>query len=257
VPVDPTPWSPLGLRIARRRNLTGTRASREGWIEVEDEGSQLVALALDAAPGMDIIDACAGAGGKTLALASILSGGEERPGGRPRGTITACDISGDKLAELERRARGAGVADRIRAVRIAPEGPLPDGIAPADLVLVDAPCSGFGTLRRNPELKLRHGPDDVRAFATLQRAILERFLPLMKPGGRIAYATCSILAEENEDVAAAFAAAHPEIEEAASAWAAAHLPAACPEGTRLRIDPVTAGTDGFFVAMWRRMPIVR
>jgi 16S rRNA (cytosine967-C5)-methyltransferase len=251
VPLEPTPWSPLGLRIARRRNLTGTRASREGWIEVEDEGSQLVALSLDASPGMDVIDACAGAGGKTLALAGILLAGERASGTRG-GTLTACDISGEKLAELGRRARDAGVADRIHPVVIAPEGPLPDRIRQADLILVDAPCSGFGTLRRNPELKLRHGPDDIRAFAALQRAILERFLPLVRPGGRIAYASCSILAEENEQVAAAFSAAHPEIEEAGSVWAAAHLPAACREGSRLRIDPVTAGTDGFFVAMWRR-----
>jgi 16S rRNA (cytosine967-C5)-methyltransferase len=249
--VEPTPLSPIGLRIARRRNLTGTTASREGWIEVEDEGSQLTVLSLDAAPGMDVIDACAGAGGKALALAGILFGGEP-PGGGRAGSLTACDVSREKLGELERRARDAGIADRIRRALIAPEGPLPAAIGPADLVLVDAPCSGLGTLRRNPELKLRHGPEDVRAHARLQRAILERFLPLVKPGGRIAYATCSILAEENEEVAAAFAAAHPGLEEVASTWAATHLPAACREGTRLRIDPVTAGTDGFFVAMWRR-----
>ena len=109
------------------------------------------------------------------------------------------------------------------------------------------------TLRRSPELKLRHGPAAIEAFAALQRSILERFAPLLRPGGRLAYITCSILAAENEEVARAFGAAHPELHEVESAWGRESLPAACREGARLRLDPVRTGTDGFFIALWQRV----
>ncbi len=145
----------------------------------------------------------------------------------------------------------AGVEDRIRIVPISAEGPLPPDLPPADLVLIDAPCSGFGTLRRSPDLKLRYGPGDVTAFARTQRAILERFAPLVEPGGRIAYVTCSVLAEENEEVAASFGAAHPELEEWVPEWGRTHLPPECFCGAYVRLDPVRTGTDGFFLAMWR------
>jgi 16S rRNA (cytosine967-C5)-methyltransferase len=249
VTVEATPWSPAGLRLRRRVNLAGTRVVRSGTVEVEDEGSQIVALALDLRPGQSVIDACAGAGGKTLAMAASLLA--PRPG-HPAGSIAACDVSASKLQELERRARRAGVHEAVRTFLLAPGGPLPGGLGPADVILIDAPCSGTGTLRRNPELKLRHGPGDVARFADLQRSLLERFLPLLKPGGRIAYATCSLLAAENEEVAGAFAAAHPELEESPSTFAATHLPPACVEGGRIRIDPASAGTDGFFMGVWRR-----
>jgi 16S rRNA (cytosine967-C5)-methyltransferase len=122
----------------------------------------------------------------------------------------------------------------------------------ADLVLVDAPCSGLGTLRRNPDLKLRHGPEDVERFQRLQLEILRRWAPRVRPGGRLAYATCSILRAENEEVAEVFAAEHPAFEPCPSAWAAEHLPAQCRSGCAVRLDPVLTGTDGFFVTIWRR-----
>jgi 16S rRNA (cytosine967-C5)-methyltransferase len=241
--IELTPWSPAGLRLARRKNLSSTRASREGWIQVEDEGSQVAVRALDAPPGASVIDACAGAGGKTLALADIVLG-------EKAGSITACDVHEGRLEELARRARDAGVLGRIRIAPIPPGGPLPGKPRPADLVLVDAPCSGLGTLRRNPELKLRWTPGDIPRFAALQASILERFLPLVRPGGRLAYVTCSILAEENEDVARGFERAHPDLVRHEPRWAMENLPSACVRDRAVRIDPATAGTDGFFVVSW-------
>jgi 16S rRNA (cytosine967-C5)-methyltransferase len=117
---------------------------------------------------------------------------------------------------------------------------------------VDAPCSGLGTLRRSPDLKLRHVHEDVTAFAALQRSILERFSGRVKPGGRLAYATCSILREENEDVALDFAAAHPEFKTCPSEWARAHLPPGCVQDGFVHLDPALTRTDGFFLALWKR-----
>jgi len=241
--IELTPWSPAGLRLARRKNLSATRASRESWIEVEDEGSQVAVRALDAAPGISVLDACAGAGGKALALADIVLREKE-------GSITACDIHPGRLEELGRRAREAGVLGRIRIAPVSAEGPLPRELRPADLVLIDAPCSGLGTLRRNPELKLRWTPEDIGRFAALQTSLLERFLPLVRPGGRIAYVTCSILAEENEDVARTFERAHPDLVRHEPRWAMDNLPRTCVRDRSVRIDPAAAGTDGFFVVSW-------
>ena len=249
--VAPTPWSPLGLRLAGRTNLGGTSPSKEGWIEVEDEGSQIMVLATDCHAGLTVLDACAGAGGKTLAVADVLFRDSTRPPHRDS-QLVACDIDAPRLGQLSKRARGAQVTDLIQVVSIDREGPLPPDIPTADLVLVDAPCSGTGTLRRNPDLKLRYGPADIQKFARHQRVILERFASCVKPGGKLAYITCSLLREENEDVAQAFSKAHPEFEESASEWAAAHLPPACSHGSWVTIDPVKTGTDGFFMAGWRK-----
>jgi 16S rRNA (cytosine967-C5)-methyltransferase len=251
--VTPTPLSPLGLRLAGRANLTATRSSRKGWIEVADEGSQLIALSLDPAPGEVIIDACAGAGGKTLALADIVLRAHARGEGLlPAAALYGCDPLPEKLDELCRRARDGALEEWITPIRIETLGPLPPALPAAHLVLVDAPCSGLGTLRRNPELKLRYGPEDIAAFARTQREILERFAPLVRPGGRLAYSTCSLLAAENEGVARAFAGAHPEFEPLRSDWARARLPLPALDGDFIRLDPLRTGTDGFFLAMWRR-----
>ena len=250
-----TPWSPLGLRLPQRRNLTSSAANRKGWIEVADEGSQIVSLSLDAQPGTIILDACAGAGGKTLILADLLLGPEdagEAIGTWRRSRFITCDIAGDKLAELRRRARDAGIEDWVGTHELEPDGPLPRQVPVADLVLVDAPCSGLGTLRRNPELKRRYGAEDIAQFAKLQREILERFSERVRPGGRLAYATCSILQEENENVALAFTDAHPEFRPYTSQWAAKRLPAACNDRGFVRLDPATTQTDAFFLAQWQR-----
>jgi 16S rRNA (cytosine967-C5)-methyltransferase len=250
-----TSHSPLGLRLGGRRNLTATTASRRSWAEVQDEGSQLAVVCAEPAPGMTVIDACAGSGGKALALADLLSGavrGRPDPQVLPPGRILACDVAPEKLAELARRARESGVEELIEIVPVAPEAELPATLPPADLVLVDAPCSGLGTLRRNPELKLRYGPAEVEELARLQRSILERFATLVKRGGRLVYVTCSILRQEGEEVAAAFARDHPEFEGSISQWAEQRLPGACLRGHCVHLDPVLTGTDAFFIAIWRK-----
>jgi len=252
-PVSTTPWSPLGLRIGRRLNLAGTAASRSGWIEVEDEGSQVIALAVDSPRSGVIVDACAGAGGKTLALADLVLGPAARRQHAPASPlIVACDVSRSRLDKLTARAAKAGLENLLRIVCIPPEGDLPPSVPEADLILVDAPCSGLGTLRRSPDMKLRHGPEDVDRFRRLQVAILDRWAPRVRRGGRLAYATCSILRAENEEVAETFGASHPEFAVSPSEWALEHLPAGCHRQGFIHIDPLLTQTDGFFLALWRK-----
>jgi 16S rRNA (cytosine967-C5)-methyltransferase len=256
IPVELTPLSPFGLRLEGRKNLTATKASRKGLIEVADEGTQLVVACLEAEPGSVVVDACAGAGGKSLALADCLDvafRGDQQVAQLPRGKVVACETDTAKLDELLRRAEEAGVADGIVTVPIAAEGRLPSTVPQADLVLVDAPCTGLGTLRRSPELKSRYTGADVARFAAQGGQILARFADRVKPGGRIAYVTCSLLEEENEGVAAAFTRDHPEFEPAPSAWAAARLSPRCLQENFVRLDPLRSQTDGFFLAMWRRV----
>jgi 16S rRNA (cytosine967-C5)-methyltransferase len=244
--VRPTSFSPLGLRLPGRRNIGKFLSTHSGWIEVQDEGSQLAALAADPGPDDLVIDACAGAGGKTLALLDL------RDARKGRGRMHACDVSDDRLRELDRRAQLLDVK-ALAIHRVEPEGPLPPGLpAAADLVLVDAPCSGSGTLRRSPELKYRYGRDELSRFAALQGRILRRFAPLVRQGGRLVYATCSLFEEENGAVVDAFLAERPEFEEVRSEAAAAILPQAAFAGRRLRLDPVSTGTDGYFLAVMAR-----
>lgn len=250
----PTPWSPRGLRLAKRLNLGSSSAYREGWVEVADEGTQLVVLALEPEEGSTVIDACAGAGGKTLALADLLLAPQRGPDAAspspPR--LLACDISTSRLDELARRALRAGVHRYLEIIPLSDPETVPGDMLPADLVLIDAPCSGLGTLRRNPDLKLRHGPEDIARFHGAQRDLLERWAPLVRSGGRLAYVTCSILRAENEEVAGEFGARHPEFTVSSSRWAEEHLPGECLRGGYLHLDPVVPGTDGFFLALWRR-----
>jgi 16S rRNA (cytosine967-C5)-methyltransferase len=250
----PTPWSPRGLRLAKRLNLGSSGAYRDGWVEVADEGTQLVALALEPAEGSTVVDACAGAGGKTLALADLLLAPEGTPGNSSRAAprLLACDISSSRLDKLMRRALRAGVHHHVGIIPLPESGAFPTDLPRADLVLIDAPCSGLGTLRRNPELKMRHGPPDIDRFQGAQLHLLERWAPLVRPGGRLAYVTCSILRAENEEVAGSFSARHPEFTLCTSRWAKEHLPAGCLRGGHLHLDPVIPGTDGFFLAQWRR-----
>jgi 16S rRNA (cytosine967-C5)-methyltransferase len=240
----PTPYSPAGIRLAGKPALHRLALFQRGAVEVQDEGSQLLAYLLAPRRGEMVADYCAGAGGKTLALAMIMRG---------TGRIYAMDVSARRLAELAPRAARAGVTNvhalvlsgeaDARAKRLA--GKL-------DRVLVDAPCSGFGTLRRNPDLKWRHDARAVAELAAKQRAILEAASRLAKPGGRLVYATCSILPEENETVADAFAAAHPEFAElpCQALLEAQRISLAC--GGRLRLWPHQHGCDGFFAAAFER-----
>lgn len=237
-----TPYSPWGIRLGKRI-ASGARAFTEGLAEPQDEGSQLLALLVAAQPGETVIDFCAGAGGKTLALAATM---------RDRGRLIAADSSAGRLARLAPRLERAGVAcvETRPLVADDPE-PFPDLVGQADAVLVDAPCSGTGTWRRNPELRLR--PVDTAALAGQQLAILERAARLVRPGGRLIYATCSLLAAENEAVVDAFLARHPDY--AADPAAGQHWPPLAKllgPDLRLRLLPQRHGSDGFFAAPLRR-----
>lgn len=216
-----TPQSPLGLRLAKRGALQATPAFRDGWIEPQDEGSQLLALHVNAQPGETVVDFCAGGGGKTLALAAQMQN---------RGRLYACDTRRASLDKLRLRAQraGAGLADLV-TLRDESDPVLAPLREKADAVLVDAPCTGSGTLRRNPERRL-HTPD-LAALAATQLSILIGASRLVKKGGRLLYATCSLLAEENEAVVEKFLRSQP------------HFTAANPP---LRLLPHRDDTDGFF-----------
>jgi 16S rRNA (cytosine967-C5)-methyltransferase len=239
-----TPYSPAGVRLKQKPAINHHALFRDGLIEVQDEGSQVLAWLLAPRRGEMIADYCAGAGGKTLALAMLMRG---------TGRIYATDISAKRLAALGPRAARAQVSN-IHPVALAGEN---DARAKRlagklDRVLVDAPCSGFGTLRRNPDLKWRHGPDAVRELAEKQRRILDAAARLLKSGGRLLYATCSILRQENESVVDAFEAAHAEFTKVHSGNILAAHKVPLDTGERLRLWPHVHGTDGFFAAVFER-----
>lgn len=250
---EATPHSPLGIRLQGKPPLAKVPVFANGDVEVQDEGSQLLALLLDAKRGEMVVDFCAGAGGKTLAIGAAM---------RNSGRLYAFDTSGHRLDGLKPRLARSGLSN-VHPVAIAHERDerIKRLAGKIDRVLVDAPCSGLGTLRRSPDLKWRQTPQSVAAQASLQQAILASAARLLKPGGRLVYATCSLLRDENEAVAEAFGTAHPDFEpeNAAALLAAAKVPAAeslcAPEGGRfLRLWPHRHGTDGFFAAVWRKKP---
>jgi 16S rRNA (cytosine967-C5)-methyltransferase len=207
-----------------------------GQAEVQDAGSQIVSLAAHAQPGQSVVDLCAGGGGKTLALAAAM---------RNEGRILATDIDRSRLSRLAPRAAKAGVT--IVETRLLDPNreaaALDDRAGTADCVLIDAPCSGTGTWRRNPEARWRLTPDRLDRFATQQRHVLEVGAPLVRPGGALVYIVCSLLDAEGVDQVDGFLADHP-------GWFAdpLDLPAGTPRGSGLRLDPASHGTDGFFVA---------
>lgn len=238
----PTRLARDGLHLETRRNVYDLPAFRDGSFELQDEGSQLVAELVAPPPGGRVIDACAGAGGKSLALASTMMN---------QGRIAALDVSQRKLDELRQRARRAGVTN-LQATVIERDGPLL--FAPADRVVVDAPCSGLGVVRRNPETKWRLAPADITELAALQLVILERGAPLVRPGGRIVYATCSILEEENGGVVTRFLERHPEfVLMPAKEILGRERAASLGDGEVLRLWPQIHDTDGFFAAVLRRV----
>lgn len=234
----PTPLSPLGLRLPEAIGVEDSEAWAAGQIEVQDEGSQLLALAGSAAPGETVLDLCAGAGGKTLALAAEMGNS---------GRLVASDTDRARLSKMDPRLKRAGVT--IVEPRLLDPGrereALADLVDSPDLVLVDAPCSGTGTWRRNPELRWRLTPKRLTNYVKLQAYLLDLAAELVRPGGRILYAVCSLLAEEGRGQAAAFegrSAMVPELGAMAGGRAA---------GTGRILAPAHDGTDGFFVARWR------
>lgn len=248
-----TPFSPWGLRIEGKPALTKLDAFVRGAIEVQDEGSQLLALLLDAKRGEMVVDFCAGAGGKTLAIGATM---------RNTGRLYAFDTSAHRLDALKPRLARSKLSN-VHPAAIAHE--RDDRIkrlaGKIDRVLVDAPCSGLGTLRRNPDLKWRQSPKSVEELTVKQTAILQSASRLVKSGGRLVYATCSVLPEENEAIAEAFSAANPDFEPVDAAELLQGLKvegfeALCAggEGARryLRLWPHRHSTDGFFAAVWNR-----
>jgi 16S rRNA (cytosine967-C5)-methyltransferase len=252
----PTPWSPIGLRIelgadSRNPGIHAEESFIKGAIEVQDEGSQLAALLSAAKPGEQVIDLCAGAGGKTLALAAMMQG---------KGRLIATDHDKRQLAPIFERLSRAGIHNADVRSPKGEADPLADIKASADLVLIDAPCTGTGTWRRNPDAKWRMRPGALEIRLKDQVEVLDRAATLVKPGGRIAYITCSVLAPENGEQVRGFIARHPEfavvpppetaaaLSDKADAFAAAAL--ASPEGWLM--TPRRTGTDGFFVSILKK-----
>lgn len=233
-----TPWSPWGLRLASEPppNVQALDAFRDGRIEIQDEGSQVVCALAGAAPGMTVVDYCAGGGGKTLGLAQAMKG---------EGRLVASDVVRKRLDNIQPRLDRAGVEAEL--VLLGQNGGGLEALnGQADLVMVDAPCSGSGTWRRRPEDAWRLTAEEVERLHALQVRILGQASKLVKPGGRLAYVTCSMLTAENEASADAFEAAHTEFFPVAvtAPWGG--------EATRLRMSPASTNTDGFFFALYER-----
>ena len=246
-----TPFSPDGLRIppgadGRGPSLQSEAGFAKGWFEVQDEGSQLAARLSGARPGEQVVDLCAGAGGKTLALAALMEN---------RGQAFATDIDGRRLLPIHDRLKRAGARNvqvRIATGRWTPGGPEPlsDIAGHADLVFVDAPCTGTGTWRRNPDAKWRLRPGALSERIRDQATVLDRAAGLLRPGGRITYVTCSLLPEENDGAVTAFLARHPGLRLAARAPLAA--PHRVTAGGGVLLTPLRSGTDGFYIATLAR-----
>jgi 16S rRNA (cytosine967-C5)-methyltransferase len=250
----PTKVASHGLYLDGHANVYATQSFAEGWIELQDEGSQLIAELCAPPPGGVVVDACAGAGGKTLALGALLES---------RGRLLSIDVDRRKLDELLRRARRAGLTN-VQALAV-PDTWTADGGASslpawlrtglADRVLVDAPCSGLGVLRRNPEARWRLQAADLTELAATQLRLLHGSASLVRPHGRLIYSTCTVLPGENEDVVRAFLAQHPEfVPVPLKEIFGGQRAQACsdPDGLYLRTLPTPGGPDGFFAAVLRR-----
>lgn len=245
----PTPHSPLGLRREQRAALFTSRAFGLGLYEVQDEGSQLLGLLVAAKPGEKLVDFCAGAGGKALQLACMMEN---------RGVVQAFDVSRQRLDRFRLRLNRAGVDNVQRRVLRDEHDPVLKGLTgKADAVLVDVPCSGTGTLRRNPDIKWKD--IDLQELQQTQASILAAASKLVKPGGRLIYATCSLLDEENHRITAGFLDAHADFQALSAAQLLAEqgvelTSAFTPEGG-LQLLPHRHGTDGFYaLAMQRKLP---
>ena len=249
----PTPYSPWGLRIAGKPSLNKNEAFLRGDFEVQDEGSQLLAMLLDAKRGEMVVDFCAGAGGKTLAIGAAM---------RSTGRLYAFDTSAHRLDSFKPRMARSGLSN-VHPAAIAHE--RDDRVkrlsGKMDRVLVDAPCTGMGTLRRNPDLKWRQTMQAVEEMAVKQSAILQSASRMVKSGGRLVYATCSVLPQENEAISQAFSEANPDFEPLSAGEVLAGLkvdgaPSLCAGGNDgqlyLRLWPHRHATDGFFAAVWQK-----
>ncbi|OYZ38729.1 MAG: rRNA methyltransferase, partial [Polynucleobacter sp. 16-46-70] len=247
----PTPYAPDGVRIMGKPALQNTVGFKAGMFEVQDEGSQLLAYLLAPKRGEMVVDFCAGAGGKTLAIGALM---------RSTGRLYALDTSERRLANLKPRQARSGLSN-VHPVWIDTENDtkIKRLAGKIDRVLVDAPCSGMGTLRRNPDLKWRQTPEGVLELNQKQMNILSSASRLLKPGGRLVYATCSLLPQENQMIAEDFLAKHPDFEVIPAAevlkplFPKDKIPLGCsPDNPWWQLWPHIHGTDGFFGAVFQR-----
>jgi 16S rRNA (cytosine967-C5)-methyltransferase len=241
-----TPYSPWGLRLPARVAIGNHAGFQEGTLEVQDEASQLCALLVNAAPGMSVLDLCAGAGGKTLAIAASMEN---------KGRIIACDVSVKRLERSKLRLRRAGVHNATLRILEERDKWIGRQAGAFDRVLVDAPCSGTGAWRRNPDARWRLETSNLVNLKATQDAVLDQAAPLVKAGGRLIYATCSLLTEENSERVTQFLLRHPEFKvlPVPEVWKTV-LGTECPsQEPFLTLTPARHGTDGFFVAILERM----
>jgi len=246
LPVKPTPYAPFGLRIDGRPSLARHPWLADGRLEVQDEGSQLVGLLVAPRRSDMVVDFCAGAGGKTLLLGATM---------RSQGRLYAFDVSAKRLARLTPRLARSGLSNvHPQVIANERDTKVKRLAGKIDRVLVDAPCTGFGTLRRNPDLKWRQTPDDIAELTAKQAKIVAAAASLLKPGGRLVYATCSVLPEENDAIVDAFLAGHAYFAERDVAALLADARVPLDTGARLRLRPDIHGCDGFFAAVLERKP---
>lgn len=244
ITAEVTPYAPLGIRLARKPALQNMPLFKDGAIEVQDEGSQLLTQVVAARRGEMVVDFCAGAGGKTLALGAAM---------RNTGRLYAFDVADKRLSKLKPRLARSGLSN-VHPVLIAHENDakVKRLAGKIDRVLVDAPCSGLGTLRRNPDMKWRQTPESVAELNLKQHGILAGAARLVKPGGRLVYATCSLLDEENEAVVERFRSEHPEFQLVPMCEVLAEQKIALEMGDYLKLLPQVHRTDGFFAAVFQR-----
>jgi 16S rRNA (cytosine967-C5)-methyltransferase len=246
---EPMPYAPLGLRVLKKPALQNLPLFKEGAIEVQDEGSQVLSQIVGARRGEMVVDFCAGAGGKTLALGAMM---------RNTGRLYAFDVSEKRLSKLKPRMARSGLSN-IQSVLIAHERDVKVKrlAGKVDRVLVDAPCSGLGTLRRNPDVKWRQKPDAVAEMQEKQAAILDGAARLVKGGGRLVYATCSLLNEENDFIVEQFLESHPDFELVPMNKVLAEQKIDLEMDKYLKLLPHKHQTDGFFAAVLERKAVAK
>ncbi|WP_300286395.1 RsmB/NOP family class I SAM-dependent RNA methyltransferase [Nitrosomonas sp.] len=245
IEAEPTPFSPIGIRVTGKPVINRNELFLSGKIEVQDEGSQLLGFLLAPKRGEMVVDFCAGAGGKTLLLGALM---------HSHGRLYAFDVSEKRLNNLKPRLKRSGLSN-VHPQRIDSERDikLKRLAGKIDRVMIDAPCSGLGTLRRNPDLKWRQNPESIDELQTKQIAIFDAAANLLKPGGRLVYATCSLLPEENQQIVAQFLANHPQFSVLHCGELLEQQKITLPDiGEYLQLSPLHHNTDGFFAAVLER-----